>query len=116
MKFAGYRKAAFKSISRNNIVKKENKKMSAENVSNEAEMLEIDKVATEMYDCACAARSRTGNPRDYGCVFGKLFGEPKEFYRTLAKWHLERKPLGKITNDTVQFEKSLNAENAKVFV
>lgn len=58
-------------------------------------MNELDMLAEQMYDYACANRAdnKTKNPRDSGCKFEELFDNVKNFYRNLAKWHLEHKNL-----------------------
>jgi hypothetical protein len=52
-------------------------------------MDEIDKIAEQLYDAACAARSKDGkSPREIGGPYEKLWPQPKEHYRAMAKWVL----------------------------
>ncbi len=60
-------------------------------------MNELDKLAEEMYNEACLAQSKrmspkkeNHSPRDVGCEFKDLFDEPKNHYRSLAQWHLNK--------------------------
>jgi hypothetical protein len=51
----------------------------------------VEKTAEEMYNFACAARSKDGNkPREVGNEYKTLLEEPKDFYRNLARWHLSQ--------------------------
>jgi hypothetical protein len=54
----------------------------------------VDKLAAEIYDYCCSHRGDNmkkgvpGNPRNVGSGFDTLFDEAKEFYRSIARWHL----------------------------
>jgi hypothetical protein len=61
-------------------------------------MEDVDTVAKNMYDFACANRQdnlnkdgSAGDPRKVGCEYESLFENAKNFYRNLAKWHLTNK-------------------------
>jgi hypothetical protein len=89
----------------------------------------VDKLAAEVYDFCCTNRAdnKSGNPREVGNDFDSLYEQPKNFYRNVARWYLMRTsrwqvdkdlsklPLGKVTNDSAQFEKSLEDPNARVY-
>jgi tRNA U34 2-thiouridine synthase MnmA/TrmU len=55
-------------------------------------MNELDQLAEEIFDYACARRedNKTKNPRAICCKFENLLDNPKEFYRNIAKWHLDK--------------------------
>lgn len=61
------------------------------------DMNELDELAEEIYDHACANRAdnlkkdgSAGDPRGVGCKFKDLFDNAKNFYRSIAKWHLSK--------------------------
>lgn len=63
-------------------------------------MEDLEKLAEEMYDFACANRAdnlnkdkSSGDPRKIGCLFKDLTDQSKNFYRNLAKWHLVKKQM-----------------------
>jgi hypothetical protein len=59
-------------------------------------MKEIDKLAEAAYEYCCSHRQDNikddvgGNPRNVGCPFAQLYDNAKEFYRNIARWHLEK--------------------------
>jgi len=59
---------------------------------------ELDKVAEQMFDYACASRQdnlnkdgTAGNPRKVAYEYSQLMEPSKRFYRSLAQWHLTNK-------------------------
>jgi hypothetical protein len=63
-------------------------------------MDDLDKLAAEIFDYACANRrdnlnkdGTAGDPRAISCKFEDLYDGPKEFYRSIARWHLNKVAL-----------------------
>ena len=63
-------------------------------------MNDLDLLAAEIYDYCCSNRAdnKSKNPREIGCEFDKLTEQSKNFYRNIAKWHLNKL-------DNIQVEK-----------
>jgi len=56
---------------------------------------EVEKLAENAFYFCCAARSKDGrNPFEVCGNFEDLFDESKEFYRNIARWHLNHKGKG----------------------
>lgn len=56
------------------------------------ETAELHKLAEQVYDYCCAARSKDGkSPREIGQPYEKLYDSVKEFYCNIVKWHLANK-------------------------
>lgn len=56
---------------------------------------ELDKLAEQIYDYICANRKDNlnkdgtmGNPRKISCEYSKLLDPSKNFYRSMAQFHL----------------------------
>lgn len=61
---------------------------------------QLDVIAEQMYDYACANRKdnlnkdgSAGDPRKVGAKYELLWESPKNFYRNMARWHLENMPV-----------------------
>jgi hypothetical protein len=59
---------------------------------------QLDMVAEQMFDFACANRTDNlnrdgspGDPRKVCCKYQDLWDSPKTFYRNLATWHLSQR-------------------------
>ena len=52
-------------------------------------MDDVEKLAESVYLYCCKERSKKGEAEEVCCPFDTRFDEVKEFYRNVARWHLQ---------------------------